>query len=257
MKFRYLNRFSNALVVAVLSFLGVINNVSAQDELPDAKDLIKSYLIASGGEEKMRNVKSVVTKGKMSIPNAPAELDLEVFQVDGKFLFRIDFQPLGELKFGTDGKTVWEMGPENGNRIMTGNERADTLRDNAHPFPEISWLKNYDGDYKTVGKGKVDGKVVYEVEFTPKEGTKSSRFFEEESGMIVKAIKKQNDKEIEIFPSDFRDVDGIKLPHKQTLYSNNDKLFELKMESISFNEKIDDDKFSLPVEIKKLVKDDK
>ena len=64
----------------------------------------------------------------------------------------------------------------------------------------------------------------------------------------------QGDMKVVITPSDYKKVDGINVPHKQTTNTAQGD-FTIEIDSIEFNKAIGDDKFKLPAEIQKLVDD--
>ena len=245
------------LGLALTLFCGFGQAALGQDELPDAKKVIKKYIEAVGGMENLKRVSSTSVKGTMSISGADITGDLEVYQGKGKFLFKVDLGQFGTARIGINGDTVWEMNAQTGDRILEGAERDDRLENNGKPFPEVDWLNGYQGEYKCVSAEKIDGKLAYKVEFSSKSGNKTTRYFDAKSGLIVKAARSQmvqgQEVELTIQPGDYKKVEGVLLPHSQFVEMNGNPAYEISIDKITLNEKIADETFAIPSEIKELM----
>lgn len=238
----------------------------AQD-IPDAKTVIEKNIKAIGGRAKLESIKSAHYQGGMVMPGGPAgdmEGEVEIFQLKNKFLMATNIStPQGkmEIKQGTDGETLWSIQPPTGTpQIVEGDQAAAAKEMYGQVFPSLSWLK-YDGEVKNEGIAKAAGKECYKLMFTPKKGTKITRYFDKETGHLLKVSTKQKSPmmgEIEIshIHEDYKEVDGIMVSHKQVTDMGVAQI-EIEMEKIEFNKDIDAKKFELPESVKAMVDEKK
>ena len=234
-----------------------------------AKEVIKKHIKALGGRAKLEGVKSASYTGTMVIPSPMGEMeaDVEILQKNKKFLMVMNLStPQGdmEIKSGSDGDTVWSIQPGMGPKVLDGDEKSSSVEMYGQAFPALGWEK-FDGEIKNKGVKKIDDKECYELEFKPKKGPTITRFFDKESGHVVKTATVQNnpqfgDIETEFVHSDYKTIEGIQIPFKQinkTKTPMGPMEMIMEMDEVKLNAKIDDSKFALPEEIKEMVDEKK
>ena len=172
------------LVAALIATLAMIVPLATHAQDVQAKDVIKNHVEKIGGKEALEKVTSIVSTGKMEIPQAGLEGDITMYQTTGKYLMVISIEGLGEIKQGTDGKTYWEISPQ-GDRVLKGKEMEEA-KNNATPFPALMWISDFDGEIKLVETVEEDGKTLHKVEFAPAEGFPTTRFFDKDTGLVVR-----------------------------------------------------------------------
>jgi outer membrane lipoprotein-sorting protein len=233
---------------------------SAQDK-PDAKEIIANHIKALGGTDALKAVKSVSSKGVMTMPGPAGELEanMEQYQAGGKFLMVMSIPNMGEIRQGSDGEHFWAQDPQMGTRLLDGEQLAAIKQQYAQPFPALGWA-DFDGELSVDGEADVDGKKCWKVNFKPKTGAAVMRYFDRDSGDLVKIDMKQSgpagEMEVEVFSEDVKKVGEIRVPHKQIMSTPFGEM-SLEFDEIKLNEKIDDAKFALPEEVKKLVAEKK
>lgn len=222
--------------------------------LPAAKVILEKYIEAIGGRAKLETVKSRQSTMTMDIAAMGMKADITMLQAEGgKFLNITDIPSMGKVEQGSDGTTVWENNPMAGPRVLEGPELASIRRTSA-----LNAELNYEKLYKkieTVGLEPVNDRPHYKVALTPEEGAPIFQFFDQETGLLSKMAMtmqmQMGEVPVESFISDYRDVEGIKLP-----YSTSQKVqgVEMKMtvKEVKHNAEIPADKFNLPAEIKAL-----
>jgi CubicO group peptidase (beta-lactamase class C family) len=145
---------------------------------------------------------------------------------------------------GAKGEIAYTFAPV---ETYAGKQLEDA-RLNSDFYSLLDWKTNY----KTVevkGIEKVGDEECYAVEFTPEKGTKVTDYYSTKSFLMLKrkgvsaSSTSENTQPYTIVFSDYREVDGIKLPFKSinTTSSMGDIISNIK--SVKHNQKIDDSVF--------------
>jgi len=147
---------------------------------------------------------------------------------------------------GTAGYVVDTL---NGNREMTGDQ-LEVARMNAFPSPLLKY-KEAGATLELVGREKVGDKDAYVIRMSPKAGPATRMYFDAETFLLTKTVTTVNvpqlgaDVEQTVLISDYRDVDGVKVPY--VLRSTNQfQTLAISTTKIVQNTPIDDQMFSKP-----------
>lgn len=243
---------------ALMAF-GILSNPSVDtfaDDAPTVDQIMDKYIEATGGKANYEKIKNTHTKGTLEFPAAGLKGTVSVYVADPiKLYSETELEGVGVIKNGTDGETAWEVNPLTGARIMTAAERDGFLR-SAALHSELKWKEMYEKS-ELKGTEEVDGKLCYKVVFSPKEGAGSpeTKYFDKQSGLLTKVTATVNspmgDIATESYPTNYQEVDGLKLPFKTTQKVLTQEIV-ITIDSVKFNVEIPKDKFDLPAEIKTL-----
>ena len=104
-----------------------------------------------------------------------------------------------------------------------------------------------------LGKEQTGGREAYVPRFTPKAGPAARMFIDAENYLLVKTVVRVNipqlgqeiDQSVEL--SDYRDVDGVKVPYL-TRSINAVQTLTIATSKVEHNTNIDDRSFSKPAE---------
>lgn len=229
--------------------------LSAQEKkLPKAEDLLDKYVQATGGKGAQEKVKSRVTKGTMSLQGITGKLTIYQ-KAPNLMLMEVELPGLGAIKSGTDGKIVWEVNPIKGAEIHKGAKAEELLR-SADIAGDVNWRKHFK-EVKTVEEVEINGKPAYEVQLTSTSGVKQTRYFDKESGLLVR-MKNHIDSpmgELEVVSdvSDYKKF-GELLYATKIRQSVLGQTIELRVTDVEHNVNIPAERFALPKEVKDLLK---
>ncbi len=227
----------------------------AEVQLPTAEEILTRSIEVTGGQAAYEAITSFAVVGSFSIPAQKIEGGLKLSgKPGGKMVLELEIPGIGTERSGSDGTTVWSMSAMTGSRVLEGAERDTMLRD-ADLLKELNWRKYYKSA-TTTGMGEVDGKPAYIVEMVDMHDTKETRYYDKESGFLVRQsgiVKNQMGemksntllKQYETF-GDFlmpRVIEVQVMGMKQIMTTK----------TIEFNTALADDLFALPEDIKKLV----
>ena len=115
---------------------------------------------------------------------------------------------------GFDGSVGWSDDPQNGLRQMDGAELEETRRDSDfyHPLD----LKKIYTKFTVTGMEKIRDRDAYVVDAALPEGGADRLYFDEQSGLVLRIVSQHHTPDgVITFTedlSDYRDLDGVKLP---------------------------------------------
>lgn len=249
-----------ARVLAAIIASWATGVASAQEtKLPDAAKIMDKYVEATGGKEAYKKIHNRVSKGTLEILGQGLEIKIEIISARPNLFYRLmESEALGSGEAGFDGEVAWETSQMTGPTIKEGEEKAFIER--AAVFDSaLEWRKLYE-KVECVGMEQVDGADCYKVVLTPATGKPTTQYYDVKSGLLTKNVmtlaSPMGEIELQSFPSDYRAVDGIMIPHKSKQVipaAQQERMFTL--ESVKQNVDLPADKFKLPDEIRELVKD--
>jgi outer membrane lipoprotein-sorting protein len=225
-----------------------------------ADEIIEKHLAATGGRAAFDKITSRVSTGTISLTTPVGELTgtIELYQKKPnktRTLIKINAAALGggeivnDQRF--DGTTGYTIDSFNGNREITG-EQLEAMRAGSFPTPFLNYKEA--GIAMSLGsREKVGERDAYMIQLTPKSGPGVKAFFDAENFMLVRTIITINvpqlggpiDQVVEF--SDFRDVDGIKIPYL-TKSSNPVQKIVSTVTDVKHNADIDDSSFAKPAQ---------
>ncbi len=242
-----------------LACLGVLTLSSAAPVLAQTADeIIEKHLAAVGGRATLSKLSSRVATGTIALTTPVGELKgtVEVYNKKPnkqRTLVKIDASAFGGTEIINDqrfdGTTGYVIDSFNGNRDITG-EQLEAMKNGSFPSPLLTYKEN--GTTATLGnREKVGTSDAYVIQLTPKSGPGVKAFIDAETFMLVRTMVSVNVPQLggpieqtSDF-SDFRDVDGIKIPHA-TKTSNPVQTITATVTDVKQNVEIDDTSFVKP-----------
>ena len=119
-------------------------------------------------------------------------------------------------------------------------------------FNEEIRKKEVNEKIECVGVEDVEGKPAYKIVLTQKGGKTETEFYDKTSHLLVKETAKVNSPmgeiEVEVFPSDYKKVDGLLMPFTVTQKVLNQEI-KIKMADVKHNVEIPPDTFRRPAKL--------
>jgi len=216
-----MKRVTTRLVVAAALMLAFAHAARAQT----VDEVLEKSVNALGGRAALMKLKSRHTTGKISLatPAGPVEGTIDVTNAapnKTRTVIKADLSALGagpmtvDQRF--DGTNGYVLDNLQGNRDITGNQ-LDNLRNGAFPHPFLTY-KAQGTAAKLAGKEKVGDRDAFLVVFEPTSGSVIRQYIDAVTYLpmrtMVKAFVPQLGQDLEQTSdaSDFRDVDGVKIP---------------------------------------------
>jgi len=214
------------------------NKTLPAPESMNAEMVNKKYIDAIGGEKALKKIKDVTLMASTTMQGMTIGFDIYRKAPD-KYMMKIGS---GSMVFqqiaydGTTGRMVSPMGGEN--KTLEGQELEDMKVEstlNAELFYDQLGIK-----LNLLGIEELNGIRAYKVELTYPSGKQATRYFDENSGLLIQESSDQGVTEF----SDYRAVNGVKFPFiiSQQMGQQTVKMNVL---SVKVNSKLKDDIFIL------------
>lgn len=241
----------------LFGFLTLTAAVAAAADLPKAETILDRYIEVTGGRAAYDKVHSEIEHGSMTI-NGITGTAVTYKAAPDKVLMEIEFQGIGKMLDGSNGTVAWSSSALQGPHVKDGEEK-DTALLMARFDGDVNWRDLYT-KAETVGTEDVDGKTCYKIVMTPKAGKPMTRFYDKESGLLVKAIvtakSAMGEVTVESTLDDYRKDGDILRAHKTTNKAMGQQ-FSVTVDKVEYNPDIPASKFDLPDDIKALLNKDK
>lgn len=221
--------------------------------LPNAKIILERAEEASGDLEKQRLVKSQMWRGKMSIPAAGLTGAMTLYTgTSGEMYQVLEMPGAGKVEIGNNGDVEWERSTLTGPKVRrVANEPGALLHSNTTMGSPL--LASY-SKVETVGVEDVDGKACYKVDQWPRgRAPKQTIWYAQDTGLPVQMKMAAESATIQLTFSDYRPVDGLKLPFILETEAMGQKI-RIAIDEIKLNEPFPKEALELPDDIAKLVK---
>ena len=239
-----------------LAALGVLLVVPVQAQTAD--EVIEKHLAALGGRQALGKLQSRVSTGTITVSVQGTEISgpIESYAKapnKSRTYFRLDLSQFGGAEMVVDqrcdGKTGFAGNSVQGDREITGN-RLQTMLNASFPTPLLNY-KEAGAKVELVGKDKVVARDAYVVRYIPKAGWIVTQSFDAETYLLLRMVLKvdapEAGGEIEetVDPSDYREVDGVKVPFTVKVVNPMQSL-TITFTKVEHNKPIDEAMFSKP-----------
>ena len=221
---RSIGKIIGGLVLLSCFSAGVLN--AQETKLPSAKSILAKHVKAIGGKEALMKIKSRKMNGTLEVDMAGQQLKarVEVRALAPNKRHTVIQSDMLNMVRVTDGKNAWEWRGGQAADDQTEEEVAENttlLKGSAKDvaieqgmFYESLQSEKVYKSMKTKALTKVNDKPAYQVEVTTRSGETFSRFYDKESGRLVKAIRKIENPQagkinIQLYLKDYRKFDGV------------------------------------------------
>lgn len=197
----------------------------------------------------MEKLKTRVSKGKMEVTTMGLSGAMEVrAKVPNKQLSSVEMAGFGSVREGFDGKVAWAEAPGVGLREKAGAELARDQRSKV--FPRELKLKEAYERMEAKGAAKVGAAETWVIEASAKGGKPDRLYFDQKSGLLVREESTVDtglgEMTFQIDLSDYRDVDGVKVPFLVKIPKPETMGFQIKLDEVKHNVEIPDAEFGKP-----------
>ena len=217
-----------------------------------ADEAVEKALAAMGGRAALTKLNTRVITGTITVStqgvDIPGTIEMSYKAPNlARSLMKLDLSAYGGAEMvidrRCDGKTAFEINSQTGDREITGNQ-LDNMLNASFPSPFLNY-KQAGARVEVAGKEKLGEKDVIVLVFTPKVGSVSRLYFDAQTWQLVRQVLKVNvpeaggEMEQMTDPSDYRDVDGIKLPFTLAM-SNPAQSVTIRIQKVEHNKPLDD-----------------
>lgn len=219
-----------------------------KEKPPTADQILAKYTEALGGNAAIEKVKTRSMKGSW-LTGSGVTLGYEVYQTSDKIYSVLHTPKQGDIERGFDGQMGWEKSDRGGVREFEEPELSLFRR-----YPDLFKDLKLQGQFTRLGfggKDQIDGKDVYVLRGQGIDGKGERLYFDAQSGLLLRRVT-STPTVVGLIPeqvdySDYRDVDGLKLPFAiritsiDSFYNSTRTFTEIKL-----NPSMDEKKFLKP-----------
>jgi hypothetical protein len=244
---------TNAGLSFNLTFAGAVEPDDKQHD-EQALKIIDDYVKNIGGKDFIMSIRSMHTKGTISIPMAGINGTMEMFAAQpGRMAMTMELPGFGRTETGYDGEYAWSSDPMQGPRLMTDEEIVD-IKEQADPN---SAAKHRDL-YKVIehaGEVEFNGQKAHKIRLVGKSDRESFEYYSAESGMLIgqESVQASPMGEIKVVTqlSDYKEFDGFKLPTRM-VQSIGPQQIVMTITGVTLN-KVEEDAFERPAAVQALI----
>ncbi len=226
---------------------------ATEDDMAMGRELLDRSVEALGGREAFASVQAIKQTGTLTIirPMGEMSIDIESLVSFPDMARSIMQTPMGDIQMLLNGEQAWMIGPM-GNAQPAPPQQRDSMREEI--WRNLVFLYGRVSEeglqVQHLGQEEIDGKAVEALLITPPGFSPFRLYLDAETMMPVKkagqSMTQQGPVETESMMSDYRDVDGIKLPFKETRTENGQPSGEAVTQTIEINPEIPPDTFAAP-----------
>jgi outer membrane lipoprotein-sorting protein len=227
------------VVAALIASISVA--ISAQNAVDD---LIAKNVAAKGGLEKLKSIQSMKQISTMTTQGVEATITVYSKRPN---LQRQEVRIAGQtITNGFDGEVSWIINPLSGmtRPIVVTGPQADIIREQAaFDGPLVDYQARgskvlLSGGVETIG----DRKVQHLQVITRAQQTQHI-YLDAETNLDIKIVSILDGRKFEQELSDYREVEGVKVPFKIKMLVEGVQQSQVNLQSVEFNVKIDDAMF--------------
>ena len=237
-----------ALVLAISSPSAVSAQAGPPQSIPTADEIVAKNIEAKGGAAKLKAVDSVRIMAAATIQGTITPMVIELKRPNMRRQeVTINGQTIVQSFDGTNG---WMLNPSVGDQAiqMPAAQVASMKKDAEFDSPLLDYQAK-GVKIAVVGREDVDGRPAYRLTVTTPDGAPRDYFIDAETGLEfrVDASVVQNGAHgtLSVSMSDYRDVDGLKMPFSLKQSLNGRLVADLRVSTIELNVPLDASRFRL------------
>ncbi len=224
---------------------GVLIGWGAPTRAQDAEKIVDQYIKAQGGAKALSKVQTLTIEGTLSNT------------ADGKggtytFDTKLPDRYYSELVMGDrtlieayNGKSAWHQTATGEISTLVGTEGTQLEAAGQYYNSRLVNAKKNKLGIALVGHAQVHGSDALQIEVTTPAGLKREVFFDPQTHLVVKEAATVGGIEEEVFYGDYRNVSGLKIPHKIELHRANDA-YEISVTRAAINGTVGERVFDFP-----------
>jgi len=218
----------------------------------DADDVIKSYLKAVGGADKMAAITTMKMVGESTSPQGTAPMTM-IKKAPHKSKMVINVMG-SEMIFAYDGETAWTSNPWQGGGVPKKLEgpQAERFAKDEMEDPFLNYAEK-GHSVKLLGEEDVNDQTHFKVRLTKKGGDEMIYYFNADTGlptqmkMLITDGQAKGSIAVTAF-SDYKEVNGLMMAHTIDTSVDGNSQSNFVIKEMMINDDIPDSEFTFPEE---------
>ena len=221
---------------------------------PSASDVIDRYIEAKGGRKSLEQIENYVVKGIWT-SEGKTTCEYETYQAKNLHLSIVTYPNGSQRQHGTNGKIAWRIDVEGNAMILRGEAEQDYLRHASSLHKALAWTEEVE-NIEYVQRTSIGETSAHQLRFPTHDGTELNRFFDAESGLLVREEVRLTDINKTLLVSEITDYvkepDDTMVARLRIIHRGPREVVEDRVTSYEANNIDDLSIFDLPEEIVKL-----
>ncbi|HWY06514.1 MAG TPA: c-type cytochrome [Candidatus Acidoferrales bacterium] len=220
------------------------HEISAQENLPSADQILDKYLAAVGGADALHKIKTRVQKG--TIDAFDEQYPIEIYSEAPEKRVSISHPSSGESITAFTGPAGWFSIPNKFHRMNVAEQQ--TARIDAQIYFPARVRELYQ-EFKVLPDETIDGHATFLVTAKGASTPPLRMFFDQQTGLLLRLIRYtetplgRNPAQIDY--ADYREINGLRIPYQWTL-TRTSASFTIRINSVQQNIPIDEKLFVMP-----------
>jgi photosynthetic reaction center cytochrome c subunit len=229
-----------------VSALGTNSAGTTPEPAVDANQAVERYINAIGGLAALKSISTEQKTGTVDLGHG-IQFPVDIFVQGATMRCTITHLPTGESIETVQKNQGWSSVPGRPLRDLSQSEIQAERVDADPPF--LADLQTSFTNFDLRPETQIDGHKVYAIRASNPNGPLVRLYIDQQSGLLLRLIRYvdtplgRNPTQIDY--SDYRDVNGIKLPFRYTVAQPQGS-FSVQLNRIVTNAKIDDSRFAKP-----------
>lgn len=231
-------------LISIAAFVGLSVAHAAGTQSVD--DLVAKNLQAKGGLEKIRAVRSMKRTGRLVAGSFQVGF---VVSAKRPGMVRQELNLAGQtLVVAYDGTTAWKVDPLSGSDapVTVDGSEAEAIRDDADFDGPLVDHKSKGSTIELVGSETIDRRPVHHLKVTGPDRRVTHIYLDVETGLEARIVSQVGPRTVTHEFSDYRDVNGVKVPFAIRTLNNNALEGQVIVDRIELNVTLDDAIFRRP-----------
>ena len=204
-----------------------------------AEKVIKNYVKAVGGEDKLREVNTTLTNAQVTIAGAPFKPQAILKQMSpNKFSMEMIVEGMGTvMKQNFDGENGYME--QQGQKIPMDEKDVESRKSSKGLFPEI-FMESSAIELESLTT--IEGKDAYKIKYT-KDDKVSYRYYDAETGYLIRTEETNQSVTTTTDFSNYKEANGVMMPGKWKI-TTGPQVLELDVTEIKINEGVTAEDFN-------------
>ena len=214
------------------------------------EEVVEKMIQAQGGRDVLAKIKDSTFTGTLEMIQMGMTGAASMYQKEPNMM-RMDGEVMGmTFTQAFDGEIAWMRNPQTGSIEEMPEKFVVYMKREAMGNDALLNPQKYGITFNYTGKEKIEEKEYLVLEQTYSDGFKATLYLDPETYLIYKTkglTLNQMGVEVEqeTFLSDYKEVEGVMVPHTITSYQDGEEFITITLTEVSFNTGLEDSFFKM------------
>lgn len=215
-----------------------------------AEGILEKMIEAQGGRKVIEKVEDMTLSGSIELIQMGMSGSITMYNKEPDKM-RMDMEFMGmTMTQAYDGEIAWWINPQTGSTEEMDEGQTEDIRRQSLGNDSLLHPEKYGIRYSYKGKEKIEGKDYFVLEQTFSDGFQSTMYVDSGTYLTYKSQSTTVNQmgievEAETFLRDYKEIDGMMVPHTITTYQEGEEFMTMSVTEVSFNSGLEDSFFQM------------